>query len=97
MSLLLSLSATTLTNNAFADDSDQNPLYPTATAKPAKVQYLERNAKESPASLDPNYLGDSNSINIARSLFDTLIRQAPTGEYVGVGAQSWTVSNDGLT
>lgn len=61
------------------------------------VQFLERNAKENPATLDPGKLSDSNSINIARSLFDTLVRQAPDGRYVGVAAESWIQSADGLT
>lgn len=76
--------------------ANQNPMNP-SEVKLASPQYLVRNAKESPASLDPNTMGDSNSINIARPLFDTLIRQAPNGEYVGVAAESWSVSDDGLT
>ncbi|MFC6276025.1 peptide ABC transporter substrate-binding protein [Psittacicella hinzii] len=68
-----------------------------AGTKLAPVQFLQRNAKENPASLDPNKMSDANSINIARSLFDTLVRQAPDGRYVGVAAQKWMQSADGLT
>ncbi|RIY33838.1 hypothetical protein CKF59_06095, partial [Psittacicella gerlachiana] len=68
-----------------------------ANIKLAKVQFLQRNAKENPATIDPGKLSDSNSINVARSLFDTLVRQAPDGRYVGVAAQTWKQSADGLT
>ncbi|WP_222987580.1 ABC transporter substrate-binding protein [Psittacicella hinzii] len=68
-----------------------------ANVKLNKVQFLQRNAKENPATIDPGKLSDSNSINVARSLFDTLVRQAPDGHYVGVAAKAWKQSADGLT
>lgn len=79
-----------------ANNPDGSPISPDAL--PLKQpQFLARNIKETPASLDPGKLGDSNSAKVVRALFDTLVRQAPNGEWVGVAAKSWTVSPDGLT
>ncbi|WP_222986816.1 peptide ABC transporter substrate-binding protein [Psittacicella melopsittaci] len=87
---------TELANGDIVYSAQWNNVIPAGT-KLAKVQFLTRNAKENPATIDPGKLSDSNSINVARSLFDTLVRQAPDGRYVGVAAQSWVQSADGLT
>src|SRR5581483_7438761 len=50
-----------------------------------------------PPTLDPGLAEDAASIDIIMQLFDPLVAYDPTGTPSGAGAESWTVSPDGLT
>src|SRR4051812_19666658 len=50
-----------------------------------------------PPTLDPGLAEDSASIDIITQMFDGLVAFDAYGGVSGVGAESWTVSADGLT
>ncbi len=50
-----------------------------------------------PPTLDPGLAEDSASIDIIMQMFDPLVAYDPTGTPAGAGAETWTVSPDGLT
>jgi len=50
-----------------------------------------------PPTLDPGLAEDIASIDVISQLFDPLLAYDESGTSTGVGAQSWTVSSDGLT
>lgn len=50
-----------------------------------------------PPTLDPGLAEDAASIDIIMQLFDPLVAYDPTGTPSGAGAETWTVSPDGLT
>lgn len=64
--------------------------------KLAAVQELNYNTVY-PQTIDPNLMSFAWESQIAEALFDQLVRQSWTGEYIGRGAESWSVSPDGLT
>ncbi|RIY33594.1 hypothetical protein CJP74_01635 [Psittacicella melopsittaci] len=65
--------------------------------KLAEKQELNYNYSSSPDTIDPSISQYSSSFAVNRIIFDTLVRQNSEGEYVGQGAESWDVSEDGLT
>ena len=50
-----------------------------------------------PESLDPHKVWNSRQTNIARNLFEGLVMLDPKGDVAPGAAESWTVSEDGLT
>jgi oligopeptide transport system substrate-binding protein len=48
-------------------------------------------------TLDPHRNQEVPGSNVLRDLFEGLINEAPTGEPVAGGAESWTISDDGKT
>ncbi len=50
-----------------------------------------------PVSLDPQRAGDTFSFEVLRDLFEGLTVESPSGEVIPGAAESWTVSEDGLT
>ncbi|RIY37946.1 peptide ABC transporter substrate-binding protein [Psittacicella gerlachiana] len=66
-------------------------------AKLAPQQELRVAFPASPDTLDPNYLKYSADFRTLRPVFDTISRLNSEGKYVPVAAQSWQVSEDGLT
>ena len=50
-----------------------------------------------PPTLDPGLAEDSASIDIISQMFDGLVAYDANGGVSGVGAESWTISPDGLT
>ncbi|MGE3913909.1 MAG: ABC transporter substrate-binding protein, partial [Chloroflexota bacterium] len=50
-----------------------------------------------PPTLDPGLAEDSASIDIISQMFDGLVAYDAYGGVSGVGAESWTISADGLT
>ncbi|RIY35719.1 peptide ABC transporter substrate-binding protein [Psittacicella gerlachiana] len=63
----------------------------------AEKQELNYNYGSSPETIDPTLSQYSDSFAVNRILFDTLVRQNSNGDYVGQAAESWEVSEDGLT
>ncbi|RIY33242.1 hypothetical protein CKF54_03355 [Psittacicella hinzii] len=65
--------------------------------KLADKQVLKYAISRTPESIDPGINVDWSIQQVQKGLFDTLVRRDNTGEMVGVGAISWTTSEDGLT
>ncbi|RIY32327.1 hypothetical protein CJP74_04845 [Psittacicella melopsittaci] len=65
--------------------------------KLASKQELGYAISRTPESLDPGINVDWSIQQVQKSLFDTLLRQDYTGKIVGVGAERWETSADGLT
>ncbi len=59
-------------------------------------QTLHRGNGADPESLDPHKSSDHNSAEVLRDLYEGLIGETPDAELVPGGAESWTVSDDGL-
>ncbi|RIY32753.1 hypothetical protein CKF54_04270 [Psittacicella hinzii] len=68
-----------------------------AGTKLAPEQSLRLAFPSSPDTLDPNMLKYGADFKTLRPVFDTLTRLNNQGKYVPVAAQSWSVSEDGLT
>ncbi len=58
---------------------------------------LRRGNPGEPDTLDPQRAEDETSREIIRDLFEGLVGEAPGGELVPGAAESWSVSDDGLT
>ena len=58
---------------------------------------LHRSIGGEPGSLDPQRAGDTFSFEVLRDLFEGLTSESPTGETIPGAAESWTVSDSGLT
>ncbi|MFC6276687.1 peptide ABC transporter substrate-binding protein [Psittacicella hinzii] len=65
--------------------------------KLAAVQKLTINLGSFPDTVDPGKFSDASSGQIAKGVFETLYRQGVSGEYVPQAAESYSVSEDGLT
>src|SRR5262249_19850015 len=52
---------------------------------------------QEPATLDPALSGDLPTVDVVAQLFDGLVARDQSGTVVPAGAESWTVSPDGLT
>lgn len=65
--------------------------------KLASVQEVRQNNNDYPTSLDPNKGISGIEWSLANSMFETLVRKNGYREFVPAAAQSWTVSDDGLT
>jgi len=63
----------------------------------ADVQILRRGNGTEPQSLDPHRAEGVPSSNILRDLFEGLVAEAPNGELIPGAAESWEISEDGLT
>ncbi|MEL7310816.1 MAG: peptide ABC transporter substrate-binding protein [Pseudomonadota bacterium] len=63
----------------------------------ASVDVLRRAIPAPPQSLDPHRAEGTGSGAILRDLYEGLIGEAPGGELVPGAAESWTISDDGLT
>ena len=63
----------------------------------AAAQILRRGNGTEPQSLDPHRAEGVPSSNILRDLFEGLVAVAPTGELIPGAAESWEISEDGLT
>ena len=61
----------------------------------AAEQVLHWGNGSEPQGLDPHRSEGVPSSNIQRDLFDGLVNEAPDGELVAGGAQSWDISEDG--
>ena len=69
-----------------------------AGAPPAVAETVLRIANlDEPESLDPHKVWNSRQIHIARNLFEGLVVLDPKGDVAPGAAESWTVSEDGLT
>jgi len=67
---------------------------PPVTAEPA---VLTIGGLGTPDTLNPAYAFLSESYDVFDLVYSSLVREAPTGEYVGDLAQEWSASADGLT
>ena len=65
--------------------------------EPAGVQLLRRGNGTEPQTLDPHRAEGVPSSNILRDLFEGLVGEAPNGELIPGAAESWEISEDGLT
>lgn len=63
----------------------------------ADAQILHRGNGTEPQSLDPHRAEGVPSSNILRDLFEGLVAEAPDGELIPGAAESWEISEDGLT
>ncbi len=63
----------------------------------AETQILHRGNGTEPQTLDPHRAEGVPSSNILRDLFEGLVAEAPNGELIGGAAESWEISEDGLT
>ena len=63
----------------------------------AAVQTLHRGNGSEPQSLDPHRAEGVPSSNILRDLFEGLVAEAPDGALIPGAAESWHISEDGLT
>ncbi|RIY33164.1 hypothetical protein CJP74_02600 [Psittacicella melopsittaci] len=68
-----------------------------AGVKLAAKQELTLTLPQSPNTIDPTFINFVQEFKSVRPVFDTLTRLDNTGKYVPVAAQSWEVSEDGLT
>ncbi|MBO2943221.1 peptide ABC transporter substrate-binding protein [Paenibacillus sp. F411] len=60
-------------------------------------QVFRMNIASEPPTLDPGQAQDNNSNTIINAIFEGLTRKGPDGEEVPGTAESWTISEDGLT
>jgi len=72
------------------------PVAATAPAKPAREQTLRLPIIE-PPTIDPGLATDTVSIDIIAQIFEGLVGFDDKGAIVGLGAEKWDVSPDGLT
>lgn len=86
--LFVGLALTSMTLAAQAETRDGVEL--------AKVQHY-RLMTAAPNTLDPSLYSYSEDLELGAQLYDTLVQQAPNGDYVPVAAASYDVSEDGLT
>ena len=63
----------------------------------AEEQALHRGNGTEPQTLDPHRAEGVPSSNILRDLFEGLVAEAPDGELIPGAAESWAISEDGLT
>lgn len=63
----------------------------------AEVQEVFLNNGSDPETLDPSFAHWSDSFDMIRVMFDTLVRQSRDGTYLPSAAESWETSADGLT
>lgn len=66
-------------------------------AELAQEQVLHRGNGTEPQTLDPHRAEGVPSSNILRDLFEGLVAEAPNGELIPGAAESWEISEDGLT
>jgi oligopeptide transport system substrate-binding protein len=64
---------------------------------PAPEVVFRRGNGPEPDTLDPQRAEDESSREIIRDLFEGLVGEAPGGELVPGAAESWEISDDGLT
>lgn len=95
--LAAALTLAGLVGAGFGLSTSANAAYIPEGTKLAEKQELNYNQGSSPDTIDPTLSSFSSSFLIARMLFDTLVRQDSTGEYIPWAAQSYDVSPDGLT
>jgi peptide/nickel transport system substrate-binding protein len=69
---------------------------PAATAAPTGPVVLHIGWLGKPDTLNPAYAFLTESYTIFDLIFNPLVTESPTGEYVGSLAKSWTHSDDGL-
>jgi len=70
---------------------------PTSAPAPAEPVVLKVGWEGTPDTLNPAYAFLVESFTIFDLTYSALTTQQPTGEYVGNLAESWTLSDDGLT
>ncbi|HEX9876746.1 MAG TPA: peptide ABC transporter substrate-binding protein [Gammaproteobacteria bacterium] len=63
----------------------------------AEVQVLHWGNGGESDSIDPHRAESTNASNIQRDLFEGLLNEAPNGDLIPGAAESWQVSDDGLT
>ncbi len=63
----------------------------------AEKQILRKGNGSQPQTLDPHKAEGVPSSNILRDLFEGLTGESPDGRIVPAGAESWDISEDGLT
>lgn len=63
----------------------------------AGLTVLNRALAADPESLDPQKARSTQTADVLRDIAEGLLRYGPTGELAAAGAESWTVSDDGLT
>lgn len=71
--------------------------HPETGEKLARRQVLVRGNASEPASLDPHLVQDAVGGAVVIDLFEGLTRSGPTGNTEPALAESWSVSDDGLT
>lgn len=70
---------------------------PPLDVKLAEQQVLHKSNASEPGTLDPHTATGVPSSNIQRDLFEGLVGEAPNGDIIPGAAESWDISNNGLT
>jgi oligopeptide transport system substrate-binding protein len=70
---------------------------PAGSADASREVVLRRGNPGEPDTLDPQRAEDETSREIIRDLFEGLVSEAPDGELIPGAAESWSLSEDGLT
>ncbi len=83
--------------NLPSDPSRQAPPGGETGEELAAEQVLRRSNGAEPQSLDPHRAEGVPSSNILRDLFEGLVAEAPDGELIPGAAESWEISEDGLS
>ena len=61
------------------------------------VSTLKRGLLADPESIDPHKARSTQAANILRDIGEGLVGYSASGELVGAAAESWTISDDGLS
>jgi len=88
-------SETTTTTAGGGDDTTTTA--PPDTGDLAEDQTLIMNINTEPPSLDPNLATDTTSVKVINQIFEGLVHMNYDGTVTPAAAESWEVSDDGLT
>ena len=58
---------------------------------------LQRGLSSDPESIDPHKARSTQAAEVLRDIGEGLVAYSPTGELLGAAAESWSISDDGLT
>jgi len=70
---------------------------PSFASNTTRTEILHRGNSTEPVTLDPHQSEDVSSGNILRDLFEGLVTEDATGKLIPGAAESWSISEDGLT
>ncbi|MDH4126725.1 MAG: ABC transporter substrate-binding protein, partial [Gammaproteobacteria bacterium] len=62
-----------------------------------QVSTLHRGLSSDPESIDPHKARSTQAAEVLRDIGEGLVGYSATGTLVGAAAESWTISDDGLT
>jgi oligopeptide transport system substrate-binding protein len=80
-----------------SSDAERGPIGGATGNELAAEQVLHWGNAAEPQSLDPHRVEGVPGSNIDRDLFEGLVEEAPNGDLIPGAAESWHISDDGLT